>query len=71
MVESRRIDNTADLVGLIPQGMPIEFTTADLAAGLGRPRRSAQQMAFCLARTGVITPTGKRGNAVTYRIETG
>lgn len=71
VVESRRIDNTADLVGLLPRDIPVEFTTADLAAGLGRPRRSAQQMAYCLAKTGVIAPTGKQGNAVTYQIETG
>jgi len=69
VVESHRLDNTPDLLDLIPTGLPDEFTTADLASGLSQPRRSGQQMAYCLARAGVIAQTGKRGNAVLYRVE--
>lgn len=71
VVGSHRIDNRADLVGLLPRALPEEFTTADLAGELGRPRRSAQQMTYCLAKAGVIAATGKQGNAVTYRVGTG
>ncbi len=70
VVGSHRIDNRADLVGLLPRALPEEFTTADLAGELGRPRRSAQQMTYCLAKAGVIAATGKQGNAVTYRVGT-
>jgi len=57
-----------DLVGLLPGGLPETFTTADLAQQLGRPRRSAQQMAYCLHRAGALAAVGKDGNAIEYRI---
>jgi hypothetical protein len=57
----------ADLVRLLPRGLPEAFTTADLALGLGRPARTAQQVAYCLRRLGLIEATGKRGHAVEYR----
>ena len=69
VVQSHRVDDNKALIGLLPHDLGNEFTTADLAAGLGRSRRSAQQMAYCLARAGAIVPTGKIGNAITYRIE--
>lgn len=70
VVESHRIGHPEDLVGLIPANLPDQFTTADLAGGLGQTRRSGQQMAYCLAKAGVIAQVGKRGNAVLYRVET-
>ena len=60
------IDSPHDLVMLLPAGLPAEFTTAELAALLGRPRRLAQQMAFCLRHVNVIEPVGKVGNAAVY-----
>lgn len=69
VVQSHRVDDNKALIGLLPPDLGNEFTTADLAAGLGRSRRSAQQMAYCLARAGAIVPTGKIGNAITYRME--
>jgi hypothetical protein len=57
-----------DLVRLLPEGLPEIFTTADLAARLGRPRRVAQHAAYCLAKSGVIENVGKRGHAVVYRV---
>lgn len=75
MVEERRlvdvvgsvlIRDTDDLAGLLPPDLPDPFTTADLALKLGRPRRSAQQMAYCLRITNVIVVVGKKGNAVEY-----
>ncbi len=64
-----RLADVADLIDLLPGDLPEPFTTADLARGLGRPRRTAQQMAYCLRKTGAITATGKRGNAVEYVID--
>ncbi len=57
-----------DLVGLLPEGLPETFTTAELARQLGRPRRTAQQMAYCLRVAGGITEVAKHGNAIVYRV---
>jgi hypothetical protein len=57
-----------DLARMLPHGLPELFTTADLASGLGRPPRVAQQVAYCLRRLGLIEAVGKRGHAVEYRI---
>jgi hypothetical protein len=61
------IRNSDDLAALLPAELPELFTTADLAHHLGRPRRAAQQMAYCLRIAGAIDVVGKSGNAVEYR----
>lgn len=61
------IERPADLLGLVPEGLPQPFTTAELAGALGRPRRLAQQMAYCLRECGLLASDGKDGNAVRYR----
>jgi len=68
VVETLLISNTDDLAALLPTGLPDPFTTADLATKLGRPRRTAQQMAYCLRIAEVIVAVGKSSNAVEYRI---
>lgn len=67
VVGSQLLDCTDDLAGFLPADLPEPFTTADLAAGLGRPLRLAQQMAYCLRTTGVIVADGKSGRSVLYR----
>lgn len=67
VVDTVHIDSVDDLAMLLPPGLPNPFTTADLAASLGRPRRLAQQMAYCLRSAGAIKQTGKQGNTVEYR----
>ncbi len=62
------IRGVTDLAALLPPGLPEPFTTEDLALGLGRPRRIAQQMAYCLRRVDVLVAVGKRSHAVEYRI---
>ncbi len=66
VVDSVRIDSPEGLAALVPAAVPPEFTTADLADALGRPRRLAQQMTYCLRRVGVIDIAGKQGNALVY-----
>lgn len=66
VVEQRLFESPRDLAALLPSTLPEPFTTSDLAAALGRPRRLAQQMAFCLREMGVILHVGKRGNAILY-----
>jgi hypothetical protein len=55
-----------DVACLLPAGLPDRFTTADLAARLGRPRFEAQRLAYCLRAAGVIEATGKRGGSIEY-----
>ena len=63
---TQSIRGVADLAGMLPAGLPERFTTAELAAGLGRPRRIAQQMAYCLSAAGAIVAHGKRDRSVEY-----
>ena len=61
------IGSAADLGHLLPVELPARFTTSELALLLGRSRRAAQQLAYCLRLGGVIEATGKRGRAAEYR----
>ncbi|MEX2133543.1 MAG: hypothetical protein WEB67_05325, partial [Acidimicrobiia bacterium] len=68
VVDTLLLTGTDDLIGLLPSGLPEEFTTADLAARLGRPKRTGQQMAYCLRTLGAVTVVGKTGNSVLYQL---
>ncbi len=57
-----------DLAALLPPGLAESFTTAELAMLLGRPRRLAQQMVYCLREVDAVLAVGKRGHAVEYRM---
>lgn len=57
-----------DMKELLPDELPEPFTTAHLAEALGRPRRLAQQMAYCLRKMDVLAVNGKSGNAYLYEI---
>lgn len=62
------LTSTAELARLLPDGLPTKFTTADIAEHLGRPRRIAQQMTYCLREIGAIDIVGKQGNTIEYRL---
>jgi len=66
VVETRRIDGPADLLGLLPPGLPEPFTTADIVAASGRSRRLAMRTAYCLERSGAIHRLDRRGRLMTY-----
>ncbi len=68
VVDSVRLSGEEDIRRLIPAVLPDPFTTTDLAAELGRPIRPAQQMAYCLRKSGIVEMVGKRGNSVEYRL---
>jgi hypothetical protein len=57
-----------DLARLLPADLPDRFTTADLADRTGRPRRVAQQLAYCLRAVGVIEQVSQQGRAMAYGI---
>lgn len=66
VVDRLVIDSADALVALLPDDLPSEFTTADLAEAMGRPRRLAQQATYCLRYAGAIEQLGKEGNAIVY-----
>ncbi len=66
VVNSRLFSTPMDLAVLIPESMNAPFTTAELAEAIGRPRRLAQQMAYCLRCVGVLLEVGRQGRAIRY-----
>lgn len=64
--DSKLFKTPGDLAGLLPETLDEEFTTANLAEALARPRRLAQQMVYCLKHAGAITAVGKVGNTIVY-----
>ena len=67
VLEQKRFNTPADLAELLPPDLAEPFTTSDLAVANARPRRLAQQMAYCLRKIGRIEAVGKQGNAILYR----
>ncbi len=64
-----RIENSADLLLLLPDTLPSPFTTADLAQHANIPRRRAQQMAYCLHKLNLVVRVGKHKNAHLYTLQ--
>ena len=60
------IEMPADMATLVPPGLTEPFTTTDLAMAIGRSRRLAQKMTYCLRAIGCIAVVGKQGNTVLY-----
>ena len=65
--ETVDIDSPAALRDLIPSDLPDPFTTADLAAGLGRSRHLAQEVAHCLRVSGAVETVGRDKRGILYR----
>lgn len=65
--ESLRFRRPACLRQLLPDELPREFDTGELAKLLETDRSTAQRMAYCLRETGAVKMIGKRGNALVYR----
>jgi len=66
VVEIVRIDTPGDLLGLLPAGVPDQFTTADIAAASGRPKRLSMRTAYCLQRAGSTRCIGRLGRLNLY-----
>jgi len=66
VVSQRVFEQPSDMSALLPVDLPQEFTTSDLSQLLGRPRRLAQKMAYCLREMGEIVQVGKRGRSYIY-----
>jgi DNA-directed RNA polymerase specialized sigma24 family protein len=59
----------ADLRKLLPEALPEEFTTRELAEGLRLRAGIAQKMTYCLHHMGVLDTIGKRGRARLYSLK--
>jgi hypothetical protein len=57
-----------DLTQWLPDTLSEPFTTAELAVALHRPRRTAQQLTYCMRRLGVIEAIGMRDRSAAYRL---
>ena len=66
VVDQRLFQTPKDLSALLPSDLPENFSTADLAHALGKPRWLAQKMCYCLRHMDEIRQVGKRGNAALY-----
>lgn len=67
-VKDRRVFNEpGDLRSLLPDALPEEFTTKELAAVSGIRLVLARKMAYCLRNMGAIDIVGRRGRSVLYR----
>jgi hypothetical protein len=66
VVDRQIFETPSDVGNLLPDSLVEPFSTSDLAAALGKPRRLAQRMAYCLREMGVLTAEGKRRNAILY-----
>ncbi len=64
----QRFRTAADLLELIPSGLPEPFHTGQLAGALGVERWVAQRIAYCLRHTGAVREVGKAGNARLYAL---
>lgn len=66
--EAPRYQSPADLLRLLPAGLPSPFDTGELAAALKVDRWVAQRIAYVLRETGAAEAVGKRGNAIVYKL---
>lgn len=66
VIDSRRFEEPADLVSLLPADLPQRFTTSDLAETCDIRRRLAGKVAYTLRESGAITKVGEKGQAYLY-----
>ena len=66
VIERQRFDRATDLLTLVPDDLPAEFTTADLAPRAGIGRDAAQRIAYCLRALGLFVEVGRTRAGVRY-----
>jgi hypothetical protein len=66
VVSSHRLQTAADLLALLPPGLPRPFTTDVLARHVDAPEWLARKIAYTLRHCGATRATGKRGNRIVY-----
>lgn len=68
IIEIERFESVDDLCRLVPDALPDEFTTADLASSAGVSRATAQKMAYCFRPMGVFVETGRTKAGIQHRL---
>jgi len=68
VVHSQQFNSSTDLLTLLPGDLPQQFTTRDIAEGLGERMRLAGQIAYSLREMGAIEKVGERGKSYLYEI---
>jgi hypothetical protein len=66
VLEVHRFRTADDLCRFLPQGLPKQFHTGQLAEQLGVQRWIAQRMAYCLREMGAVKVVGKQRGAWLY-----
>jgi hypothetical protein len=61
------LKEAADLWSLLPEDLPDQFTSTDLAGRIGRPLRFAQRATYCLRQSGAARVVAKLGNRRVYQ----
>ncbi len=68
VLETVELDSPEELLGLLPEGLPDPFTTADLADGLGRSRHLAREVAYCIRVSGAVKTVGRDKRGILYHL---
>jgi len=68
VIERHTFTSIADLIALVPAGLPTPFTTADLADRAAISRQLAQQMAYCLRAVGTFEAGQRTKAGIEYRL---
>jgi len=63
-----RLRKAADLIRLMPPGLPSEFHSGLLSEHCGIRRHVAQRIAYCLREMQAVEHVGKQGNTLLYRL---
>ena len=66
IVDWQIFEEPADLLSLLPPGLPAAFTNRELADTWDKPIWLAQRATYCLTAMGVLAKTTKRGNAFVF-----
>ena len=68
VLETHHFNGLASLLRFIPETLPDEFTTKELAYENSISLRLAQKMAYCLRHLGIFELVGKRSRSYLYRL---
>ena len=60
------LHHPGDFLAAIPSALEEPFTTSDLARATGRPRRVAQQIAYCLREMGALVAIDRKKQGILY-----
>ncbi len=66
VLEVHRFRDTSDLAGLLPDGLPSRFTTAELASRAKVTRGVAQRIAYCFRALGIFTEVDRSRAGIQY-----